>query len=469
MAIVSTFSGVGGLDVGLERVRWFGRTVVQAELGAYQRRVLERRWPDARHVGDVRELLSIDLGDVDVLAGGFPCQPVSDAGQRRAQLDERWLWPIMRDVVEHARPRYVVVENVDGLRRRGLYDVLRDLDALGYGVEWDLIPAAAVGAPHLRERFFLVAWRADCPLGLVFRSAPAVSPWWVDHAEPLPRLQRDRGEFARARLEALGNAVVPQVAEHVGRCLAAAVGSSYSPVHTVSLATWAPRAVAAPVVALDLFGGEQVLDAIDSTPELPWHGRLERGHVCELPRSFPAALAGRRLWPTPCANEAEWSVEALARTVDKDGAPASDPHARLYHADTGQIVQRTLTNYARGVDVGLWPEPDDVGAAIAGGLWPTPVAHDARPGHAHRDGRDNGGGCSNLVDRVVATADRELWPTPTSNLGKAGPDYARDGRPRSGSDDLATAAARDTSATGRLSPPWVEWLMGFDPGWTDLE
>jgi site-specific DNA-cytosine methylase len=134
---------------------------------SFCRHVLEHHWPDVPRYADIRELDWNGVERVDLLAGGFPCQPFSVAGQRRGKDDERWLWPEFAAAVRALRPRHVLVENVPGLLagHGGMGDVLGDLAQLGYDAEWDSVPAAAVGAPHLRYRVWIVA-HADVVGGL---------------------------------------------------------------------------------------------------------------------------------------------------------------------------------------------------------------------------------------------------------------------------------------------------------------
>jgi DNA (cytosine-5)-methyltransferase 1 len=172
--VLSLFAGIGGLDLGLERA---GMTVVgQVEINEFCRRVLAKHWPDVERHDDVRTAVdwwrSGVRPRVDVVAGGFPCQPVSVAGRGLAQADERWLWPAFAEVIRQLRPRYAIMENVPGLLGRGAGDVLGDLAACGYDAEWDCIPAAAVGALHLRYRWFCVAY----PNGNVGRLQPVSEP-----------------------------------------------------------------------------------------------------------------------------------------------------------------------------------------------------------------------------------------------------------------------------------------------------
>lgn len=161
MIIGSLFSGIGGLELGIERATG-ARTRWQVEIDPFCRRVLERHWPDAKRFDDVRAVGSHNLEPVDILCGGFPCQDLSVAG-RGAGLDgERsgLFFEVIR-IVREIRPRYVLLENVAALLARGLGRVLGELAAGGYDARWGVFSAAGVGAPHLRERIFILAADAD--------------------------------------------------------------------------------------------------------------------------------------------------------------------------------------------------------------------------------------------------------------------------------------------------------------------
>ena len=151
----SLFAGIGGLDLGLERAgmqcRW------QVEIDDYCNRVLAKHWPDVERHRDVRDCGLGNLGPVDLICGGFPCQPHSLAGRRKGKADSRNLWPEYLRIVRELRPTWVLGENVPGIRTTILDDILDDLENLGYATRTLDIPARAVGAPHLRHRFFIVA------------------------------------------------------------------------------------------------------------------------------------------------------------------------------------------------------------------------------------------------------------------------------------------------------------------------
>jgi DNA (cytosine-5)-methyltransferase 1 len=252
--ILSLFAGIGGLELGLERAGM--TTVGQVEIDPYCQLVLARHWPEVPRHDDVRTApewwASEPRPRVDVVCGGFPCQDISVAGLGAGILEgERSsLWNHMARTIRALRPRYVLVENVSALLVRGLDVVLADLAASGYDADWDCIPASALGAPHRRDRIWIVAADTDS-LGLrqqsvselrggdqaladddgaerivantnrepAFRSPvarPERQPWT---AEPDLARVADGVPFGVDRRRALGNAVVPQVAEHVGRLI----------------------------------------------------------------------------------------------------------------------------------------------------------------------------------------------------------------------------------------------------------
>lgn len=236
MNVLSLFSGIGGLELGLG---WAGMTTVgQVEIDPFCRRVLAKHWPEVPRHDDVRTTVewwrSEQRPPVHLVAGGFPCQPTSDAGRRLAQADDRWLWPAMLDVIQGIRPTWVVGENVPGLRTRGLALVERDLRAAGYRVRTGFISACALGAPHPRKRLFVLAHtegEGRCPWGTVRggaattgdehspRRRPRRRNWWA--AEPRVGRVAHGVPAGVDRRRALGNAVVPQVAEYIGNLVMA--------------------------------------------------------------------------------------------------------------------------------------------------------------------------------------------------------------------------------------------------------
>ncbi len=302
----SLFAGIGGFDLGFERAGMVGKW--QVEIDDYCNKVLAKHWPDVERFRDVRKVhgamahassrrfnasrpgfgkkdtrqtpnrikrFSQDetkhscptcLPPVDVICGGFPCQPFSAAGKRCGAEDDRNLWPEFRRIVEEVRPRWVVAENVPGLIKLYLDTVLSDLEGLGYTTGQVVIPAVAFDAPHRRDRLWIVANSDTAGLekrqsksshngtkqpaikrgSAMANTSGAKSNGWHNGAEWGQRGQgnasQNGGSGGRVedvgwpieppvgrvahgiprrvdRLRALGNAVVPQAAEHIGRLI----------------------------------------------------------------------------------------------------------------------------------------------------------------------------------------------------------------------------------------------------------
>lgn len=160
MKHLSLFSGIGGLDLAAE---WAGMsTVAFCERDPFCQKVLAKHWPTVPIFGDIHELTSQSLRDrgverIDIISGGFPCQPFSHAGEQRGKEDDRYLWPQMLRVIKECKPAWVVGENVTGIIDLALDDVLVSLEGEGYEVRPIVFPASAVGAWHQRQRVFIVA------------------------------------------------------------------------------------------------------------------------------------------------------------------------------------------------------------------------------------------------------------------------------------------------------------------------
>lgn len=223
----SPFSGIGGLDRGLEEAEW--TCAWQIEINPFCRAVLEHHWPDVPRFADVKDVDPRDLAPVDLIAGGFPCQDISDAhtnGQRQALSGPlSGLWVEFRRLVAHLRPVWVLVENVAAWRR-WVPSVRGDLHQLGYASLPLQLSAGSFGAPHRRPRVFLVAHANGQgePLRAIHAEVARLSPLprgGGDWGLTTPRnLRVDDGVPARMdRLHALGNAVVPQVGRYLGRLI----------------------------------------------------------------------------------------------------------------------------------------------------------------------------------------------------------------------------------------------------------
>jgi DNA (cytosine-5)-methyltransferase 1 len=256
LRVLSLFAGIGGFDLGLERTGGF-KTVAFCEIDKKAQAVLRKHWPEVPIYDDVTSLtadrLAADGIAVDVICGGFPCQDISLAGRGAGIEGNRsGLWGEYARLVREIRPRFVIVENVAALLGRGLDRVLRDLAESGYDAEWECLGAYHVGAPHIRDRLWLIAYprseqhegksasiewasaaRLSCSDSSLRRywmasgqvSAGRHGPIYGDGWPAEPALDRVAyGVPGRLdRLKQLGNAVVPQIPELIGRAILASM------------------------------------------------------------------------------------------------------------------------------------------------------------------------------------------------------------------------------------------------------
>ena len=182
MRVGSLFSGIGGFDLAAEWMGW--TTAWVSEIDPFACSVLAHHFPDAPNHGDITTIDFTTVEPIDILVGGFPCQDISNAGKREGITGERsGLWKEYARAIRELRPRYVVVENVAALKSRGLDVVLGDLAQLGYDAEWRVFGADDVGAPHRRNRLWILAyrpfqWADDC------NACPDCGEAWCDrHGE----------------------------------------------------------------------------------------------------------------------------------------------------------------------------------------------------------------------------------------------------------------------------------------------
>jgi DNA (cytosine-5)-methyltransferase 1 len=260
LKVLDLFSGIGGFSLGLEATGGF-ETVAFCEIEPYPVAVLKKHWPTVPVYEDVKTLtkdrLDTDGISVDVICGGFPCQDISLAGKGAGLAGERsGLWFEFHRLIEEIQPKYAIIENVSALRSRGLDQVLRSLAEIWYDAEWHCIPASAVGAPHRRDRIWIVAYPTSTGLERPIwsklqrdgmRSTSGCSnmadtmqsrlegqrditsriseklkdfsyfSWW--EVEPNVGRVADGVPHRPHRLRALGNAVVPQIPQMIGNAI----------------------------------------------------------------------------------------------------------------------------------------------------------------------------------------------------------------------------------------------------------
>lgn len=260
------FSGIGGFALAARMVGGI-ETVGFCEIDKWGQKILAKNFPNVPIHGDVKTLNPKNYGRIDLITGGYPCQPFSHAGERRGTEDARHLWPEVRRIIAAARPRWVLCENVDGHITMGLDEVLSDLDSIGYIGRATVIPACAVNALHRRSRVWILAHPNGSRLqqgdeavagrspeqshGLCVQpgqvpSDPSRRELEISPKKPIPRIAHLQGELRRSgetvcisthphepgvlratdglpnrvdRIKGLGNAIVPQVAAEILRVM----------------------------------------------------------------------------------------------------------------------------------------------------------------------------------------------------------------------------------------------------------
>jgi DNA (cytosine-5)-methyltransferase 1 len=248
ITIGSLFSGIGGFELGLERAIPNSKTIWQCEQDKYCRSILQKHWPEAKMYTDIRDMNTDEIERPDIICGGFPCQDISVAGKGVGIHGKKsGLWWQMLRIISDLRPRISVLENVPAITFRGGREVLGSLASIGYDAEWTVISAKQFGAPHLRRRWFLVAYpnsisQPSCAINAKALERNAAYPsriqekgantnmslhtrtrpknYWQKSKAQSPLCSLDDGIPRRlARLKALGNAIVPQCSEYIGQCI----------------------------------------------------------------------------------------------------------------------------------------------------------------------------------------------------------------------------------------------------------
>ena len=227
LGVLDLFSGIGGFSLGLESTGFF-KTEMFCEIEPYPRAVIRKHWPSTPIHEDIRTLNGGEVENIEIICGGFPCQDISSAGKGAGINGSRSsLWYEYARIIGEIRPSWVIIENVSMLRSRGLDTVLWSLAQIGYDAEWHCIPATYVGAPHSRDRIWIIAypkrdkqpWQEPrlWPHGRVGRFEQSF-PWDIDWQDTLSEIRRVDDGLSRSvdRTDCLRNSIVPQIAQEIG-------------------------------------------------------------------------------------------------------------------------------------------------------------------------------------------------------------------------------------------------------------
>lgn len=370
LKIGSLFSGVGGLDLGL---MWgladrgvASELVWHVEMGKYPSQVLASRFPEAAHCDDVFKV-DASFEGIDLLCGGFPCQPISSAGHKRGSEDERFLWPEMVRIADEMKPAMVVFENVGNLLKiedgAMMNLVLSDLHRIGYNTSWRMFSAADVGAPHVRYRVFGLAWRRDHIPVSDPDPIEATPNHFDEHTWHNEEWRKDIPILIepppnqRERAKCLGNAVVPACARRVGR-VAAEIWKGNPPTHKDAICAPARRmdddGKWIPAGALAMFGepvisiGELIAEECD-IPQWGLQGSVIDGEYrVSCPWDIDSGARPSFTYPTP----AVWAGGIDRPNVILDALKERIPAHQL------QLEDRAMLEHLRAID----PQPTDMAA-----------------------------------------------------------------------------------------------------------
>lgn len=401
MRVLSLFSGLGGFDLAARWVGW--QTTAYIEIEPWACKTMAHHFPDAPNLGDVTLIDWSHVERPDIVVGGFPCQPASTAGRRRGTGDERWLWPEVARCLGALRPRWALLENVPGLLSvnggAAFGEVLGDLARLGYDASWFRVAAADVGAPHKRERVWIVAHLSDAAGP---RLEEAIGPQHEGRGERLAEHVGELGHALGAGLERLAGD--GRGSDEPGRIAAEAGRSTRTPGQPIRRPWSDAIAVRGADGTVRLVPGDAVADASGlQRRAAPTGGAGDAGRTAAAGRGEGMGDAGHspRRTESGASNPSGESREPGCRSGD-DG-----------HRKSGAGVD--------GLSGGLQSQIRFVADGPAGGLagragvpWTTPQAHDATPrGSGNR--MSGGGGGFRAGDLAHETTDfapeAEGWMT----------------------------------------------------------
>lgn len=464
MRHVSLFAGVDAMGIAAEHLGY--QTTLACEIEEFQRQILALRHPHAELAEDVRDLRGADLGRVDLMTGGFPCQDLSSAGRGAGLSGARsGLWSEFARLIAEAQPKVVLIENVAVLRSRGLDIVINDLACIGYGCWWDVVPALAVGAPHLRERVWITAV----------------------HYEDMPDLEGKPLKSITTKMPRSGASTTRGIIEMEPQATQKACKAAVGAVKREDGTTWLTK------IDMPLLPASVAADD-NKSPEahMKMKANLKGGprrqitSLGVLARNGFNSAAGQPMFPTP-----ERSDGTGGRVSAEMGGQRPSG------------AKRAVTLATRVAH--LEPQGEDQR------LWPTAAARDWKSGASNQHDK-NSRPLNEVVDLVERT---QMFPTPRSSDGERGGrgdliqvvrgNKINSGRgeqslwptPRASANELRTTKSapshgnghgtvlsgvvcdrervegreppKGTQSAGPLNPDWVEWLMGWPIGLTDLE
>ncbi len=486
---VSLFAGIDAMSLAAERLGY--KTTFAVEIDPFCQKVIAKRFPLTTILGDIREVKGSDLGHVDLMSGGSPCQDLSSAGKGKGlDGDRSGLWFEYLRLIGEVRPSLVLLENVAVLRSRGLDVVVNGLASIDYFCWWDCVPALAVGAPHLRDRIWVTAVPYEMmpelegapfkEITTKFPRAGASTARGLIEMKPQATIKMCKEAMGAVKREdgvtwltAIDQPLFPTPSSSYGSNRGGAAGRvgpiRHSLASMAKSGDWPEEIPCFPTPTVgdsrnstagrtpggNHHDGTTLSDFMrlwPSSSSRDWkdvgEGRMGRGQLPE------AVRAESKLFPTPCATDYK-GANPLSRPRGDDDLPTRIkrqeeqmifPTPRRSDGERGgrgdliQVVRGNKTDSSHG-EQRLWP------TATA-----HPRTHTPRPVHHGMQ-----------LANEVAAEEQRIWPTAAAADSLRGPGRSPH---RNGGPNLRTAVADEKP--GPLNPYWVEWLMKIPVGWTDL-
>jgi DNA-cytosine methyltransferase len=453
--ILDICSGIGGFSLGLEATGGFD-TVAFCEFDDFCCKVLNKHWSNVPIYKDLKEIGNDPariIQEFDLICGGIPCQPFSLAGKQKGKEDDRHLWPYMYAIVKSKKPTWVIVENVGGFVNVALDDVCLDLETQGYATQSFIIPACSVEAPHKRDRIWI--------LGKIMANAHDTGD-----RTPGSKADGDRQETIEGWQEQsqLGSSRSSNdVANHtnIKQPRKNHPGGGQKPPLQQQVTMWpTPRAT------------ERM-----GYYEQPSPSMIKGTHGWSLPAAVTdeASEESHRMWPTPNSSPATASqtVEATQRLRAsrdrKQGILIEAVVDRMFPTPAARDWKDTGEN----TDYEALAKKSKLAGAVKSKMYPTPRSSEimSMTMESALNRIESTGYHSNLEENVALKEQNKMWPTPNASDNRDRgnlSDPAIQRRIAMGKQVGLTMAVKDQPGKGTLNPNWVEWLMGYPQGWTDI-
>jgi DNA (cytosine-5)-methyltransferase 1 len=463
--ILDICSGIGGFSLGLEATGGFD-TVAFCEFDDFCCKVLNKHWPNVPIYKDLKEIGNDPariIQEFDLICGGIPCQPFSLAGKQKGKEDDRHLWPYMYAIVKSKKPTWVIVENVGGFVNVALDDVCLDLETQGYATQSFIIPACSVEAPHKRDRIWI--------LGKLMANAHDTGDRTPGSKADGDRQETIEGWQEQSQLGSSRSSEDVANTQELGSIMSTTNGSAPNRIgrHTWSLHSKKEDLKRALEEVTDvanpkLVSSDSISDSGSNTKTESEQGQktgnLDRSSGRQDVANSKSSQSGEQTqWEGGEDTQRGVLIAEGLRTRGEKMFPT--PAARDWK-DTGE-----------NTDYEALAKKSKLAGAVKSKMYPTPRSSEimSMTMESALNRIESTGYHSNLEENVALKEQNKMWPTPNASDNRDRgnlSDPAIQRRIAMGKQVGLTMAVKDQPGKGTLNPNWVEWLMGYPQGWTDI-